>query len=177
MLPWTNPCAPKSAPAWTDTPTTTGSTRSPTGLLTGFANASTVRVPFVSQIPKSENTPTFEGTLLLRLSSGTSGPKAEVGEVTLQKDDGREPDLTQDDPRIAAADKELKTAYAALRAKLAAPARQGLQEEQRAWIAERDQKVQEASNNIGLRLINPRHASDRLLLKLTAERTAALRTR
>ena len=147
------------------------------GLLTGFADATTVRVPVVSQIPKSEATPTFEGTLLLRLSSAKTGPKAEIAEVAVQKDDGRELEATQDDPRIVAADKELNTAYAALRGKLSAPARKELQDEQRAWIADRDQKVLESGNNSGSTLINPRHAGDRLLLKLTIERTAALRAR
>lgn len=147
-----------------------------TGLVTGFAGAGSVRVPFVSQIPKSESAPTFEGTVLLRLSSTKSGPKVDVGEVILQKDDSREPDPTQDDPRLAAADKELNTAYAALRAKLSAPARKELQDEQRAWIADRDQKVQEAGS-AGMKLVSPRHVADHLLLKLTTERTAILRAR
>ena len=64
-----------------------------------------------------------------------------------------------------------------MRGKLSAPARKELQDEQRAWIADRDKKVLEAGNNSGSTLINPRHAGDRLLLKLTTERTAALRAR
>lgn len=144
------------------------------GLLTGFADADTVRVPFSAEVPKSERDRAFEGAVQLRLTRGKDGPHAEAIAVHEGK-----PDPTQDDPRIAAADKELNAAYAARRASLAAPAKAKLLEEQRAWIIDRDQQCAAVREEASAKshLANPRAASDRLLLKLTQERAAILRAR
>lgn len=146
------------------------------GLVTGFSDATTVRVPFVSTIPKDEVSPSFNGTVQLRLSMEKGRPHAEAGEVRAT---GDEPDPVTDDPRVVAADKELNAAYTALRARLDAAGKTRLQTEQRAWIKERNDRIIEATNEGSDKPLanNPRFAADRLLLRLTTERTAALRAR
>ena len=146
------------------------------GVLTGFADATTMRVPFSSCIPKEEDVPNYAGTVLLRFATDKGHPHAEAGEV--RENDGN-PNPTADDPRIVAADKELNAAYAALRTKLDAASKTKLVAEQRAWIKERDEKIANlgAANTDKTFVNNPRIAADRLLLKLTQERTAALRAR
>ena len=146
------------------------------GLLTGFSDAETVRIPFSSEVPKAAEARAFAGTILLRLSRDKSGPRAGAGEV---REYDKDPDPTQDDPRVAATDKELNAAYAAARKALNAAGKANLLEEQRAWIKERDErlsalhlKYQETPT-----IANPRIEKDRLLLQLTQERTAALRRR
>ena len=146
-----------------------------TGLITGFADAVNVRVPFGSGIPKDETTPAYNGTVHLRLSTENGHPRAEVVDV---RPTAESPNPVEDDPRIVAADKELNAAYTALRTRLDAAGKAKLLTEQRAWIKERDEKVAAASAGPADKspLANPRFAADRLLLKLTQERTAVLRS-
>jgi uncharacterized protein YecT (DUF1311 family) len=144
------------------------------GLLTGFSDAETVRIPFTSEVPKAADARAFAGTILLRLSRDKSGPHADAGEV---REYDKDPDPTQDDPRVAAADKELNTAYTAARNALNAAGKTKLLEEQRAWIKERDERLSalHLKHQETPIVANPRIEMDRLLLQLTQERTAALR--
>jgi uncharacterized protein YecT (DUF1311 family) len=146
------------------------------GLLTGFADGATVRVPFISQVPKSDTAPVFSGTVLLHLSTEKGHPHAVPGEVHQSKKD---PEAVADDPRVAAADKELNAAFAALRGKLDNSGKAKLVAEQRDWLKQRDDKVAAlaTANSDKTYVDNPRIAADRLLLQLTKERTAQLRAR
>lgn len=144
------------------------------GLLTGFSDAETVRIPFNSEVPKSMEARAFEGTVLLRLSRGKGKPQAEAGEVREYKG---KPESTQDEPHVAAADRELNAVYAAARNALTAAGKAKLLEEQRAWIEDREAQVA-ARRVLVLEeggASNPRFATDELLLKLTRERTEKLR--
>ncbi|MEI9895578.1 MAG: lysozyme inhibitor LprI family protein [Chthoniobacter sp.] len=146
------------------------------GLLTGFSDAATVRVPFSSEVPKSDSMRGYSGTLLLHLSTEKGHPRAEPGPIRETKGN---PDPAVDDPRLAEADKELNVAYAAVRSKLDAAGKAKLVAEQREWIRQRDLSVAglSANNAQDSPVANPRIAADRLLLQLTKERTAALRAR
>ena len=142
--------------------------------MTGFADAETVRIPFNSQIPKAEGTRFFQGTVQLRLSREKGKPHAEVVEVRESKGD---PDPVQDHPQVAAADKDLNAAYTAARNLLNAAGKAKLLEEQRAWIKDRDERLQALRAKLAetALIVNPRFETDRLLLQLTQERAAALR--
>jgi uncharacterized protein YecT (DUF1311 family) len=143
------------------------------GLRTGFADFSTVRVPFSATIPKESG---YGGTILLRLSTKNGKPHAESGEV---HESPEQVDPITDDPRIVTADKELNAVYTALRNKLDKAGKAKLVAEQRDWIKDRDTKVA----NLGLDgsgklfIDNLRVGRDRLLLQLTKERTEELRAR
>jgi uncharacterized protein YecT (DUF1311 family) len=140
------------------------------GLLTGFSDATTVRVPF--GWVESD----LSGVILVHLSMKKGQPRAEPGKITETKD---APDPVHDDPRLAAADKELNAAYTALRSKLDTAGKAKLVAEQREWLQQRDHSVAELSANYANEepVNSPRIASDRLLLQLTKERTAALLAR
>lgn len=143
-----------------------------TGLLTGFADATTLRVPCIAQVPKQDD-PSVDAVIELRLSPG---PRIEV--VAVQPAKAMPPEPTEDNPQVAAADKELNAAYATLRGKLDAAAKTQLVEEQRAWMQKRDGDIQTLpGEDGGDAMANPRFARDRSLLQLTRERTAELRAR
>ncbi len=141
------------------------------GLLTGFSDATTLRVPCIAQIPIQE-APTVEAIVELRL---TPGPHAEV--VSVRPSKAMPPEPAEDHPLVAAADKELNTAYAALRDKLDAAGKAQLLEEQRGWMQSRGEKIEASLDDGDDELANPRFARDRGLLRVTRERTAALRAK
>lgn len=142
------------------------------GLLTGFSDATTLRLPCIAQVPKEEN-PAVNAIVELRLAPG---PRAEV--VSVRPSEAMLPEPAEDNPLVAAADKELNAAYAALRNKLDPAAKAQLLEEQRAWMQNRDGSIQVSAGNDGDdELANPRFAKDRRLLQVTRERTAALRAK
>lgn len=143
------------------------------GLLTGFSDPETIRVPFTSEIPKGE-AKNYSGTVLLKLSSGSAHPVATVGEVKLGES---QPDTLKDNPRLVAADAELNSAYTNLRNQLKGPAKAKLLEEQRAWLKDRDNQVSVSESEEQQLLISSRYTHDDILLRLTKERTAVLESR
>lgn len=142
------------------------------GLLTGFADATTLRVPCIAQVPKQEN-PVVNAIVELRL---TAGPRAEV--VSVRPSETMPPEPAEDNPQVAAADKELNAAYAALHSKLDAAAKTQLIEEQREWMQSRAGRIEALPGaDGGDELANPRFARDRGLLQVTRERTAILQAK
>lgn len=139
------------------------------GLLSGFANATTLRVPSIAQVPKDEESPSVQASVELRLGPG---PQAEV--VSIRSTETVTPEPAQDHPEVAAADKELNAAYAELRGKLDAAGKERLREEQREWIQSRDSQFGELLHAGIEGLANPRYAADISLRRITLERAAKL---
>ena len=142
------------------------------GKKTGFSDPTTVGIPFVTK-DRAQDSKVGEGILTLRLVRAGEGPTAKVAKVT--------PGPLPDDPfsesaRLAKADRELNAIYSELLRRLDSSARNALRAEQRAWIEERDRKADEAVRNKN-DIENARIVRDRILRKLTEERSAELRKR
>jgi hypothetical protein len=142
------------------------------GKKTGFSDPNTVGLPFVTKDRKKDTT-ISEGILTLKLVRAGDGPAANVVRLT--------PGPLPDDPfsesaRLAKADRELNAIYAALIKRLNSSARATLKSEQRAWIEQRDRQADEAvrakSNSENARIVR-----DRILRRLTEERSTELRKR
>jgi len=142
------------------------------GKKTGFSSATTAGLPFVTKDREQDATLT-EGILSLKLARAGEGPTASVVRLT--------PGPLPDDPfsesaRLAKADRELNAVYFALYKRLNPSAQAALKTEQRAWLEQRDRQADEAvrakSGTENARIIR-----DRVLRKLTEERSAELRKR
>jgi hypothetical protein len=142
------------------------------GKKTGFSNATTVGLPFVTK-DREHDTSISEGILTLKLVRAGEGPAANVAKIT--------PGPLPDDPfsesaRLAKADRELNAIYSALLKRLDRSAQNALRSEQRAWIEQRDRQADEAVRDKS-ETENARIIRDRVLRQLTEERSAELRKR
>jgi lysozyme inhibitor LprI len=142
------------------------------GKKTGFSNATTVGLPFVTK-DREHDTSISEGILTLKLVRAGEGPAANVAKIT--------PGPLPDDPfsesaRLAKADRELNAIYSALLKRLDRSAQNALRSEQRAWIEQRDRQADEAVRDKS-ETENARIIRDRVLRQLTQERSAKLRKR
>jgi hypothetical protein len=142
------------------------------GKKTGFSNATTVGLPFVTK-DREHDTSISEGILTLKLVRAGEGPAANVAKIT--------PGPLPDDPfsesaRLAKADRELNAIYSALLKRLDRSAQNELRSEQRAWIEQRDRQADEAVRDKS-ETENARIIRDRVLRQLTEERSAELRKR
>jgi hypothetical protein len=142
------------------------------GKKTGFSNPATVGLPFVTK-DRKQDTAVSEGILTLKLVRAGGGPTANVAKIT--------PGPLPDDPfsesaRLAQADRELNAIYSALLKRLDRSAQNALRTEQRAWVEQRDRQADEAVRDKS-DTENARIVRDRVLRKLTEERSAQLRKR
>ena len=140
------------------------------GTKTGFANNSTVLLPFTARVSPDDR-PLAQGVITLKLSRQGGSPSASVTKIT-RGEPGAEP--FSDDAHLAKADAELNAAYAALLKQLNAAKKAQLREEQRAWIEKRDKRAAETPADAAA---SARVLRDRTLTQLTQERTAELRQR
>lgn len=142
------------------------------GKKTGFSNPTTVGLPFDTK-DREQDASVSEGILTLKLARTGEGPTASVVRLT--------PGSLPDDPfsesaRLAKADRELNAIYAALIKRLDSAGRGTLKTEQRAWVEQRDRQADEAVRNKS-DAENARIVRDRVLRRLTEERSAELRKR
>jgi Lysozyme inhibitor LprI len=142
------------------------------GKKTGFSNATTVGLPFVTK-DREHDTSISEGILTLKLVRAGEGPAANVAKIT--------PGPLPDDPfsesaRLAKADRELNAIYSGLLKRLDRSAQNALRSEQRAWIEQRDRQADEVVRDKS-ETENARIIRDRVLRQLTEERSAELRKR
>ena len=140
------------------------------GKRTGFSNATTVGLPFVTK-DREHDSSISEGILSLKLTRAGQGPTATVVRLT--------PGPLPDDPfsesaRLAKADRELNAIYSALLKRLSPSAQNALRTEQRAWLEQRDRLADEAVRNKS-ESENGRIVRDRVLRQLTEERSVELR--
>src|SRR5437773_6221585 len=103
------------------------------GLKTGFANASTIRIPFTAKIRESEK-PAAEGVVTLNLTRRTDAVSASVTHAIVGPA-GDDP--FTDDTRLAKADRELNALYHDLLKRLRPAEQESLQSEERTWIEQR----------------------------------------
>ena len=142
------------------------------GKKTGFSSATTIGLPFVTK-DRKQDAPVTEGILSLKLARAGEGPTASVVRLT--------PGSLPDDPfsesaRLAKADRELNAVYSALVKRLNPSGQQTLRAEQRAWVEQRDRQADEAVRNKS-DAENARIVRDRVLRRLTEERSVELRKR
>ena len=140
------------------------------GLKTGFANASTVRIPFTAEI-RERDKPVGEGVVALNLARHANGPSATVSKVVIGSL-GEDP--FSDDTRLAKADRELNALYRDLLRRLAPADQEALQNEERAWIEQREKQAADVKSDY---YENNRIARDQALQRMTEERVAELRKR
>lgn len=138
------------------------------GTKTGFADATTVLLPFSVRVSEEDKV-LAEGVLTLKLTRPGGTPAVTVAKIT-RGPAGPEP--FSDNAALAKADAELNAVYAALLKRLGAPKAKQLREEQRAWIAQRDKQAAAAPVEAG---DSARILRDRTLTQLTQQRTADLR--
>ena len=140
------------------------------GLKTGFANASTIRIPFTAKIRESERT-AAEGVVTLSLARRTDAVSASVTH-TIIGPSGDDP--FSDDTRLAKADRELNALYRGLLRRLGPADQEALQNEERAWIEQREKQAADVKPDY---YENNRIARDQALQRMTEERVAELRKR
>jgi uncharacterized protein YecT (DUF1311 family) len=140
------------------------------GLKTGFANASTVRIPFTAKI-RERDKPVAEGVAALNLARRADAPSATVTKVVVGSA-GEDP--FSDDTRLAKADRELNALYRDLLRRLAPVDKESLQNEERAWIEQREKQAADVKADY---YENNRIVRDQTLQRLTEERSAELRKR
>jgi hypothetical protein len=140
------------------------------GLKSGFANVSTVRIPFAAKIRERDQI-LAEGVVTLNLARRGDAPSASVTKVVVGSA-GEDP--FSDDARLAKADRELNTLYRDLLRRLAPVDRESLQNEERAWIEQREKQAADLKTDY---YGNNRIARDQILQRLTEERIAELRKR
>ncbi len=140
------------------------------GTKTGFADATTVLLPFTARTSPDDRQ-VGEGVLTQKRRGRGAAPAVTVVKITRG---AAEPEPFSNDARLAKADAELNAVYAALMKKLSASGREQLRDEQRAWIEKRDKQAAETPADAGdsVRVIR-----DRALTQLTEQRTAELRQR
>jgi len=140
------------------------------GLKTGFANTSTVRIPFTAKI-RERDKPVAEGIVTLNLARRADAPSATVTKVVVGSP-GEDP--FSDDTRLAKTDRELNAVYRELLRRLAPVDQQSLQNEERAWIEQREKQAADVKPDY---YENNRIVRDQTLQRLTEERIAELRKR
>ena len=140
------------------------------GLKTGFANASTVRIPFAAKI-RERDKPVAEGIVALNLVRRADAPSATVTKTGVGSA-GEDP--FSDDTRLAKADRELNALYRDLLRRLAPVDQESLQNEERAWIEQREKQAADVKPDY---YENNRIVRDQTLQRLTEERIAELRKR
>jgi lysozyme inhibitor LprI len=140
------------------------------GLKTGFANASTVRIPFTAKIHERDE-PVAQGIVALNLARRTDAPSATVSKIVVGSP-GEDP--FSDDTRLAKADRELNALYRDLLRRLAPADQESLQNEERAWIEQREKQAADVKPDY---YENNRIVRDKTLQRLTEERIAELRKR
>jgi uncharacterized protein YecT (DUF1311 family) len=142
------------------------------GKKTGFANPTTIGIPFVTKDRVQDNK-ISEGILTLKLARATEGPSANVAKII----PGPLPDDTfSESARLAKADRELNVIYAALLRRLDRSGQNTLRTEQRAWLEQRDRQADDAVRNKS-DAENARIVRDRVLRHLTEQRSTELRKR
>jgi Lysozyme inhibitor LprI len=107
------------------------------GLKTGFANASTIRIPFTAKIRESEK-PAAEGVVTLNLTRRTDAVSTSITNASVGPA-GDDP-FTHD-TRLAKADRELNALYHDLLKRLRPFEQESLQTEERTWIEQREQQA------------------------------------
>jgi hypothetical protein len=140
------------------------------GLKTGFANASTVRIPFTAKIHERDE-PVAQGIVALNLARRTDAPSATVSKIVVGSP-GEDP--FSDDTRLAKADRELNALYRDLLRRLAPADQESLQNEERAWIEQREKQAADVKPDY---YENNRIVRDQTLQRMTKERIAELRKR
>ena len=140
------------------------------GLKTGFANASTIRIPFTAKIRESERT-AAEGVVTLNLARRTDSVSASVTHTTIGPT-GDDP--FSDDTRLAKADRELNALYHDLLKRLSPSEQESLKAEERAWIEQREKQAADVKPDY---YENNRIDRDQALQRMTEERVAELRKR
>jgi uncharacterized protein YecT (DUF1311 family) len=137
----------------------------------GFADPTTLWLPFEALIPKSEETPGYSGVLHLKLGYTPDGPTATTEGAPIKEPEKPEEAVSYD-ARFVEADRQLNEAYSALRAKFSPKQRDQLKEQQRAWINRRNEAAQVANGEAQeTSLENPTAVADREVLKMTEART------
>lgn len=140
------------------------------GLKTGFANASTIRIPFTAKIRESEST-AAEGVVTLNLARHTDAVSASVPHAIIGPTSD---DPFSDDTRLAKADRELNALYHDLLKRLRPAEQESLQAEERAWIEQREKQAADVKPDY---YENNRIPRDETLWRLTEERIVELRKR
>jgi len=140
------------------------------GLKTGFANASTIRIPFTAKIRESEK-PAAEGVVTLNLTRRTDAVSASVTHAIVGPA-GDDP--FTDDTRLAKADRELNALYHDLLKRLRPAEQESLQSEERTWIEQREKQAADIKPDYHE---NNRIPRDQTLRRLTEERIVELRKR
>jgi hypothetical protein len=140
------------------------------GLKTGFANNSTVRIPFTVK-SRERDERVAEGIATLNLVRRAAAPSVTISKVTIET---LREDPFSDDARLAKADRELNALYLDLLKRLKPADQEALKSEERNWIQQRETEAAKAKGDY---YENNRIACDRLLERLTEERIAELRKR
>jgi uncharacterized protein YecT (DUF1311 family) len=140
------------------------------GLKTGFANASTIRIPFTAKIRESERT-AAEGVVTLDVARHTDAVSARVTNAIIGPNSD---DPFSDDTRLAKADRELNALYHDLLKRLSPAEQKSLQAEERAWIEQREKQAADVKPDY---YENNRIPRDQTLWRLTEERIEELRKR
>jgi lysozyme inhibitor LprI len=142
------------------------------GKKTGFSSATAIGLPFVTKDRQQDSSVTG-GILSLKFARAGEGPTASVVKIT--------PGPLPDDPfsesaRLAKADQELNAVYSELHKRLDPSAQKALKTEQRTWLEQRDRQADEAVRDKS-DAENARIVRDRVLRRLTEERSVELRKR
>jgi len=140
------------------------------GLKTGFANSSTVRIPFTVKSRESDK-PVAEGIATLKLTRRADTPSVTVNKLSIEQ---LREDPFLDDARLAKADRELNALYLDLLKRLKPADQQALKTDERDWIQQRETEAASVKPDY---YDNNRIASDRALQRLTEQRIAELRKR
>ena len=140
------------------------------GLKTGFANSSTVRIPFTAKIRESDK-PAVEGIVSLNLVRRADAPSVTVRKTTVE---AVPQDPFSDDARLAKADRELNALYLDLLKRMKPAEREALKIDERSWIEQRERQAADVQGDY---YEDNRIASARVLQRLTEERIIELRKR
>lgn len=140
------------------------------GLKTGFANSSTVRIPFTAKIRESDK-PAVEGIVSLNLVRRADAPSVTVRKTTVE---AVPQDPFSDDARLAKADRELNALYLDLLKRMKPAEREALKIDERNWIEQRERQAADVQGDY---YEDNRIASARVLQRLTEERIIELRKR
>jgi len=140
------------------------------GLKTGFANSSTVRLPFTAKI-RERDKPAAQGIVSLNLVRRADAPSVTVRKTTVA---ALPEDPFSDDARLAKADRELNALYLDLLKRMKPAEREALKIDERNWIEQRERQAADVKGDY---YEDNRIASDRVLQRLTEERIIELRKR
>ena len=146
----------------------------------GFLDATTVRLSFSTMDETKSGTPDVGGYVTFKLSRAGKGITVAVTKITAELGGG--PDIDNKftgDARNAKIERELNDVYTALTRKLDPAAKKKLQEEQRAWLKDRDAFVENLEQTFDFltEIENRRIVLDRSLREMTEKRVAELRQR